>query len=48
LNGANHDLALEIASLPADVRGFGTIKLASLERARERERELLEHVGPQS
>ena len=44
LDGANHGLAREIASLPADIRGFGTIKKASLERAREKERDLLERM----
>ena len=48
LDGANHGLAVEIASLPEHIRGFGSIKIASLERAREKERDLLERFDQRS
>jgi indolepyruvate ferredoxin oxidoreductase len=38
---ANHALAVELASLPEGIRGFGHVKLAAVERARGRQRELL-------
>jgi len=36
LNSQNHGLALDLLSWPESVRGFGDIKLAALEEARER------------
>jgi len=42
LTPANHGLAVEIASLPEQVRGFGRVKEQQLEAVREREAELLE------
>jgi indolepyruvate ferredoxin oxidoreductase len=41
LGPGNHAIAVALASLPAEVRGFGHIKLAAVQRMRERERELL-------
>jgi indolepyruvate ferredoxin oxidoreductase len=37
----NHALAIEIASLPEQIRGFGPIKQRNLERVKAREAELL-------
>src|SRR3546814_15907230 len=41
LDDANHAVAVEIASIPDAIRGYGHIKLASLETAKRREAELL-------
>jgi indolepyruvate ferredoxin oxidoreductase len=41
LGAGNHATAVALASLPAEVRGFGHVKLAAVQRMRERERELL-------
>jgi indolepyruvate ferredoxin oxidoreductase len=41
LDDANHSVAVEIASIPDAIRGYGHIKLASLETAKRREVELL-------
>jgi indolepyruvate ferredoxin oxidoreductase len=41
LNARNHTLAVEIASIPDQIRGFGHVKEASLEQARARESDLL-------
>jgi indolepyruvate ferredoxin oxidoreductase len=41
LNQRNHGLAVEIASIPEHIRGFGPIKRRAMECAKERERELL-------
>jgi indolepyruvate ferredoxin oxidoreductase len=41
LTPANHALAVEIASLPQQIRGFGHVKLRNLEKAKAREAELL-------
>ncbi len=41
LTPENHALALEIARLPMQVRGYGHVKLKSLERSKAREAELL-------
>ena len=38
----NHSLAVEIARLPAQIRGFGHIKERNLGKARERQAALLE------
>jgi indolepyruvate ferredoxin oxidoreductase len=37
----NHGLAVEIASIPEHIRGFGPIKRRAMECAKEREREML-------
>ncbi|MEQ8968656.1 MAG: indolepyruvate ferredoxin oxidoreductase family protein [Azospirillaceae bacterium] len=41
LTAANRDLAVEIAALPMEMRGFGHVKEANVERAKAREAELL-------
>ena len=41
LDDANHAVAVEIASIPDAIRGYGHIKLANLETAKRREAELL-------
>jgi indolepyruvate ferredoxin oxidoreductase len=41
LSAENHALALEIAALPMQIRGYGHVKLKSLARAKAREAELL-------
>jgi len=38
----NHALAVEIASLPEHIRGFGHVKQRSIDSARRREAELLD------
>ena len=42
LDPANHELAVQIAELPDEIRGYDRVKLASVERAREKQAELLE------
>ena len=42
LDHANHALAVEIASLPERIRGFGHVKAKGIEEAQHREAELLE------
>jgi indolepyruvate ferredoxin oxidoreductase len=42
LSTGNHALAVEIASLPQRIRGFGSVKHAAVLRASAREKELLE------
>ena len=42
LTPENHALAVEIASIPEHVRGFGLVKEQQLEAARARELELLD------
>jgi indolepyruvate ferredoxin oxidoreductase len=42
LDPGNHALAVEIASLPAQIRGFGHIKQRNAEKAKAREAELLD------
>jgi indolepyruvate ferredoxin oxidoreductase len=42
LNPDTHRLAVEIASIPEAIRGFGHVKAAHLEKAKAREAELLE------
>ena len=37
----NHDLAVELASIPEDVRGYGHVKAQHVERARARQEQLL-------
>ena len=42
LDHANHAIAVEIASLPERIRGFGHVKAKSIEEAERREAELLQ------
>ncbi len=41
LSPANHAIAVELASLPLEIRGFGHIKEANLARAKAKEADLL-------
>ncbi len=41
----NHALAVEIASLPETIRGYGHIKAKSVEAARGKREELLQRFG---
>ena len=41
LDHTNHDLAVQIAQIPEQIRGYGHVKQAHLAKAREREAELL-------
>ncbi len=41
LNSENHKLAVELACLPKDIRGFGPIKMKAMEKANTRRHELL-------
>jgi indolepyruvate ferredoxin oxidoreductase len=41
LNAQNHALAVQIASIPEDIRGFGHIKMRSIAAARRKQEELL-------
>jgi indolepyruvate ferredoxin oxidoreductase len=41
LSAQNHDLAVQIASLPEEMRGFGHIKKRNVEAARAKRKELL-------
>jgi len=41
LNSGNAALAVEIASLPEKIRGFGPVKMASIEQYRQRHRGLM-------
>ena len=41
LRQGNFDVAVEIASLPQKMRGFGYVKMANVEAAKRREAELL-------
>ena len=43
LTHQNHELAVEIARLPLDIRGFGHVQEANLARVKAREAELLAH-----
>jgi indolepyruvate ferredoxin oxidoreductase len=45
LSPANHAVAVQIASLPEDIRGFGHIKLTSVAAARKKREELLAAFG---
>lgn len=45
LDAASYDIAVELAGLPEEVRGFGAVKAASLVRARERRAKLLAGLG---
>lgn len=42
LTPENHELAIALASIPEQIRGFGHIKAANLEKALQRQQELLE------
>jgi indolepyruvate ferredoxin oxidoreductase len=42
LTPQNHATAIQIASLPEEIRGYGHIKLKSIEAARKKRDELLE------
>jgi indolepyruvate ferredoxin oxidoreductase len=44
LSPANHGTAVELASLPLEIRGFGHIKEANLVRAKAKEADLLAHL----
>jgi hypothetical protein len=41
LDHSNHDLAVQIAQIPEQIRGYGHVKHAHLEKAKEREAALL-------
>jgi len=41
LNAENHDLAVKIASLPEEIRGFGEIKDAAIHRSKAQEGDLM-------
>jgi indolepyruvate ferredoxin oxidoreductase len=41
LSPANHEIAVELASLPAEIRGFGHVKLANLAHVKARQETLL-------
>jgi indolepyruvate ferredoxin oxidoreductase len=41
LSPVNHEIAVELASLPAEIRGFGHIKEANLAQVKAREGTLL-------
>jgi indolepyruvate ferredoxin oxidoreductase len=41
LSPANHQLAIELASLPVEIRGFGHVKQANLTQVKAREKVLL-------
>jgi indolepyruvate ferredoxin oxidoreductase len=41
LDHGNHGLAVEIANIPEQIRGFGHVKQAHLEKAKQREAQLL-------
>ncbi|MFZ5781154.1 MAG: indolepyruvate ferredoxin oxidoreductase family protein [Pseudomonadota bacterium] len=43
LSVANHGLAVQLASVPDDIKGYGHVKDASVARARLRQADLLEH-----
>lgn len=41
LSVANHDLALQLAMIPEEIRGYGHIKLNSVDQARQRQEQLM-------
>jgi indolepyruvate ferredoxin oxidoreductase len=45
LSAENHALAVEIASIPEGIRGYGHVKRAHVEAAREKETELLQALS---
>jgi indolepyruvate ferredoxin oxidoreductase len=44
LSPSNHPVAVELATLPQEIRGFGHIKEANLARAKGKEADLLNHL----
>ena len=42
LNTANHALAVKLASVPDDIKGYGHVKDAHLEKAKRKEAALLQ------
>ncbi len=42
LTAANHDLAVRLASVAADIKGYGHVKDAAIEKARRKQADLLE------
>jgi indolepyruvate ferredoxin oxidoreductase len=47
LSAENHALAVQIASLPEEIRGFGHIKMRNLDAARKKHAELLSSFDSQ-
>jgi indolepyruvate ferredoxin oxidoreductase len=45
LSAQNHAAALQIASLPEEIRGFGPIKKRNVEAARKKRHELLQRFS---
>jgi indolepyruvate ferredoxin oxidoreductase len=41
LSAQNHPLAIKLASIPDDIRGYGHVKDAHLEKAKKKEADLL-------
>ena len=41
LSAANHEIAVKLASVPDDIRGYGHVKDAHLEKAKRKEADLL-------
>jgi len=48
LTPQNHALAIEIASIPEEIRGFGHVKMRNIEAAARKRDELLASFGPQA
>jgi indolepyruvate ferredoxin oxidoreductase len=44
LDARNHALAVELAWLPEHIRGYGHVKAASIQTAREQRTQLLEQL----
>ena len=44
LSPANHALAVELASLPEQIRGYGHVKLRNLEATQAKQNKLLEQL----
>ena len=44
LNAGNHSVAVELASLPEHIRGYGPVKERHVEQVRDREAELLQEL----
>jgi indolepyruvate ferredoxin oxidoreductase len=45
LTSANHSLAVQIASIPEEIRGFGHVKARNLAAARKKESDLFARFG---
>ncbi len=45
LTADNYEIAVEIAALPEQMRGYGPVKAANVARAKEREKELMRRFG---